>query len=388
MPRRREVPKREILPDPKFGNVDVAKFINVLMLSGKKSVAERIIYGAFDQIQTRSRARTRWKCSRRDQQLQADGRGEVPPRRRRELPGAGRSASGRAAWRWRCAGCAKPRSKRSEKSMAAAPGRRADGSGRRPRRRDEEARRSAPHGGSQQGVLALPLLSRMADPLATQRGNVRADRCSGRAHLCYRMRSVLSIQKIRINMARKTPIERYRNIGISRPHRRRQDDDHRAHPVLHRREPQDRRSARRRRHHGLDGAGAGARHHDHVGCDDLLLEGHGPATSPSTASTSSTPRATSTSRSKSSARMRVLDGACMVYCAVGGVQPQSETVWRQANKYKVPRLAFVNKMDRTGANFFKVVRPDEAAPEGQPGADRRCRSAPKTTSRAWSTWSR
>ena len=65
-------------------------------------------------------------------------------------------------------------------------------------------------------------------------------------------------------------------------------------------------------------------------------------------------RATSTSRSKSSARMRVLDGACMVYCAVGGVQPQSETVWRQANKYKVPRLAFVNKMDRTGANFFKV----------------------------------
>src|SRR5246127_1365758 len=52
--------------------------------------------------------------------------------------------------------------------------------------------------------------------------------------------------------------------------------------------------------------------------------------------------------------MRVLDGACMVYCAVGGVQPQSETVWRQANKYKVPRLSFINKMDRTGANFFKV----------------------------------
>ena len=53
--------------------------------------------------------------------------------------------------------------------------------------------------------------------------------------------------------------------------------------------------------------------------------------------------------------MRVLDGAVMVYCAVGGVQPQSETVWRQANKYEVPRLAFVNKMDRQGANFFRVV---------------------------------
>jgi len=54
--------------------------------------------------------------------------------------------------------------------------------------------------------------------------------------------------------------------------------------------------------------------------------------------------------------MRVLDGAVMVYCAVGGVQPQSETVWRQANKYKVPRIAFINKMDRMGANFLKVVK--------------------------------
>lgn len=51
MPRRREVPKREVLPDPKFGSVEVAKFMNVLMLDGKKSVAERIVYGAFDQIE-------------------------------------------------------------------------------------------------------------------------------------------------------------------------------------------------------------------------------------------------------------------------------------------------------------------------------------------------
>jgi elongation factor G len=54
--------------------------------------------------------------------------------------------------------------------------------------------------------------------------------------------------------------------------------------------------------------------------------------------------------------LRVLDGACAVFCAVGGVEPQSETVWRQANKYKVPRMAFVNKMDRAGANFLRVVK--------------------------------
>jgi len=64
--------------------------------------------------------------------------------------------------------------------------------------------------------------------------------------------------------------------------------------------------------------------------------------------------------------MRVLDGACMVYCAVGGVQPQSETVWRQANKYKVPRLAFVNKMDRQGADFFKVYDQMKTRLKGNP----------------------
>ncbi|MEM1080998.1 MAG: GTP-binding protein, partial [Pseudomonadota bacterium] len=53
--------------------------------------------------------------------------------------------------------------------------------------------------------------------------------------------------------------------------------------------------------------------------------------------------------------LRVLDGAVAVFCAVGGVEPQSETVWRQATKYSVPRMAFVNKMDRTGANFARVV---------------------------------
>lgn len=64
--------------------------------------------------------------------------------------------------------------------------------------------------------------------------------------------------------------------------------------------------------------------------------------------------------------MRVLDGAVMVYCAVGGVQPQSETVWRQANKYGVPRIAFVNKMDRQGANFFRAVEQVKTRLRGNP----------------------
>ena len=53
--------------------------------------------------------------------------------------------------------------------------------------------------------------------------------------------------------------------------------------------------------------------------------------------------------------LRILDGAVAVFCAVGGVEPQSETVWKQADKFDVPRIAFVNKMDRTGANFFRVI---------------------------------
>ena len=73
--------------------------------------------------------------------------------------------------------------------------------------------------------------------------------------------------------------------------------------------------------------------------------------------------------------LRVLDGAVALFCSVGGVEPQSETVWRQANKYGVPRLAFVNKMDRAGADFFRVLDADQGAAPAQPGraaaADRR-----------------
>ena len=101
------------------------------------------------------------------------------------------------------------------------------------------------------------------------------------------------------------------------------------------------------------------------------------ARAPSTGSTSSTPPATSTSPSKSSARLRVLDGAVAVFDGVAGVEPQSETVWRQADKYNVPRMCFINKLDRTGADFYYCVQIDHRPPRrhaaGAVPADRRRR---------------
>ncbi len=93
MPRRREVPKREILPDPKFGNQDLSKFVNVLMTGGKKSVAERILYGALEQVAKKSGKDPIEVFNLAIYQCQAAGRSEEPSRRWCQLSGAGRSAS-------------------------------------------------------------------------------------------------------------------------------------------------------------------------------------------------------------------------------------------------------------------------------------------------------
>ena len=105
--------------------------------------------------------------------------------------------------------------------------------------------------------------------------------------------------------------------------------------------------------------------------------------SPSIASTSSTPRATSTSPSRWSARCACSTARSRVFDSVAGVQPQSETVWRQMNKYRVPRIAFVNKMDRAGANFLRVVDMIRARLRANPVAIQLPIGA-RRTSRAWS----
>src|SRR5260221_90823 len=216
MPRRREIPKREILPDPKHKSAEVAKFMNVLMTRGKKSVAERIMYGALETIAKKS-GKDAFEISNA-----AINNAKPMVEVKRQPDGGPNTTTSRILFY------------------------------------DGVARKA---GEVQDGATVMDWMEQERE---------RGITITSAATTCFWQGMDKSYPEHRINI--------------------------------------------------IDTPG-------HV---DFTIE---------------------VERS-----MRVLDGACMVYDSVGGVQPQSETVWRQANKYKVPRLAFVNKMDRTGADFFKVFR--------------------------------
>ena len=213
MSRRHSAEKREIIPDAKYGDIVVAKFMNTIMYEGKKSVAERIVYGALDSVEAEGQERSAGGLQAGARERRAGGRGPFAPRRRRDLSGAGRGAhrppsgAGDPLDHFR-----RPRPQRQDHGRP--PFRRAARRLEQSRRRGEEARRHAPHGGSQPRLRPLSLVSS------------RRSTATG----------------IRI-MARSHAIEDYRNFGIMAHIDVGQDDHDRAHPVLHRKRPKDRRGA-------------------------------------------------------------------------------------------------------------------------------------------------
>ncbi|CAN6484076.1 unnamed protein product [Victoria cruziana] len=297
MPRRREVPKREILPDPKFGNVELSKFMNVIMEGGKKAVAERIIYGALETIGQ--------KTGKDALELFTVAINNVKPMvevKSRRVGGANYQVPVEV----------------------------------RPVRRLALSMRWIKEAARKRGEKSMAL--RLANEII--------EATEGRGGAMKRRDEII--------MARKTPIERYRNIGIS------------AHIDAGKTTTTERILFYTGVNHKIGEV------HDGAATMDWMEQEQERGITITSAATTCFWKGMDLSLPEHrfniidtpghvdftievERSMRVLDGACMVYCAVGGVQPQSETVWRQANKYKVPRLAFVNKMDRTGANFFKVV---------------------------------
>ena len=313
MSRRRRADKREVIPDPKFGDIVLTKFMNSIMKEGKKSAAERIVYGALDQMEKKSKQNPVELFHEALRNVMPALEVQVAARRRGHLSGAGRGAHRSPA------GAGHPldhlrRARPQREHHGRAPLRRAARCRQQPRDRGEEARGYPPYGGGEPRLLALPLVTEFKDPRCRELPPSRTTAISGSWRISTPARprppSASSITPARATRSARCMTALPPWIGWSRSRSA-------ASPS---RPPQPRP----------------------IGT--------------TSASTSSTRRATSISPSRSSARLRVLDGAVALLDANQGVEPQTETVWRQADKYGVPRMIFVNKMDKIGADFFLSVQ--------------------------------
>jgi hypothetical protein len=282
-----------------------------MMWDGKKNTAQKIFYGAW----TRSRSAPptiRLKLFKKAVEnakplLEVKTRRvgganyqvpvEVPQNRRVSL-----------AIRW----ILHERPQPARKGHAGQAGQRVERRRQHARRSDQEEGRRSPHGGSEQGFRALSLVT-------VHFVGFYGTHCTDR-----KMRNIGIMAHI--DAGKTTTTERILYYtGV----RTRSAKFMKAPP------------------HGLDGAGAGARHHDHVRRHHVPVARHHHQHH-----RHARPRGF---HGRSGAQLRVLDGAVAVFDAVAGVQPQSETVWRQADKYGVPRICFINKMDRVGADFYHSI---------------------------------